>query len=180
MSHCLVLGGIRSGKSELAEARLAAAFADDAARTVYVATATPGDAEMAARIRHHQARRPGHWELVEAPLRLAAVLEASAATGDSLLIDCMSLWMSNLLHAGEGVLDQERAAFLARLASYDGVVVVVSNEVGLGTIGMDPLTRHFCDELGRLNQALARHCDEVWLSVAGLALCLKGGPAAAC
>lgn len=179
MSHCLVLGGIRSGKSELAEARLAAAPADNTAGTLYVATATPGDAEMAARIHHHQARRPSHWGLVEAPLRLGAVLETAAASGDNLLIDCMSLWMSNLLHAGEEVLVQERAAFLARLASYDGAVVIVSNEVGLGTIGMDPLTRRFCDELGRLNQALARHCDEVWLSVAGLPLCLKGGPAAA-
>jgi adenosylcobinamide kinase/adenosylcobinamide-phosphate guanylyltransferase len=90
-----------------------------------------------------------------------------------LLIDCMSLWLSNLLHAGEQPFNSERKAFLAALEQYPGEVIIVSNEVGLGTIAMDPLTRRFCDELGWLNQALAQHCHRVMMSVAGLPLVLK-------
>jgi adenosylcobinamide kinase/adenosylcobinamide-phosphate guanylyltransferase len=89
----------------------------------------------------------------------------------------MSLWLGNLLGAGEGALEREREAFLAQLERYPGPLVIVSNEVGLGVIGMDALTRRFCDELGWLNQALARRCDQVVLSVAGLPQVLKGSPA---
>ena len=86
----------------------------------------------------------------------------------------MSLWVSNLLHAGDALFVREKENFLTALAGYPGSVVIVSNEVGLGTIGMDPLTRRFADELGWLNQALAKKCDRVVLSVAGLAQTLKG------
>ncbi|QBM18486.1 bifunctional adenosylcobalamin biosynthesis protein CobP [Marinobacter sp. JH2] len=169
----LVTGGIRSGKTAMAEQRAQAAEAS----VVYVATATAGDDEMAQRIRRHQQQRPAGWGLVEEPLHLAHVLndyQEQSAKPPLLLIDCMSLWLSNLLFAESGVFEQERAAFLTALEQYAGSVVVVTNEVGLGTIGMDPLTRRFADELGWLNQALAQRCDEVVMSIAGLPLTLKG------
>ena len=169
-NHILVLGGIRSGKSQLAESLISQC----AGPVCYLATATAGDGEMHQRIQQHQARRPPQWGLREEPLRLAETLN-SLASGEApaVLVDCMSLWLSNLLHAGEAVFQQERSAFLTALADYPAEVVVVSNEVGLGTIGMDPLTRRFCDELGWLNQDLARQCHQVHLSIAGLPQRLK-------
>lgn len=170
VAKTLVLGGIRSGKSALAEAQAGLAGAE----VVYVATATAGDGEMQARIREHQCRRPGHWHLREEPVALAEVLAAYQAEAPCLLIDCMSLWLSNLLHAGEETLERELKAFLDALESYPGAVVIVSNEVGLGMVAMDPLSRRFCDQLGWLNQSLASRCETVVLSVAGLPQLLKG------
>lgn len=171
VSRTLVMGGIRSGKTALAE-QLAAESGD---AVVYVATATVGDEEMAQRVKRHVDSRPDHWELAEAPLRLASVLETYRcdACPPFLLVDCMSLWVSNLLFAGEETFAHEREIFLEALRNYPGSIAVVSNEVGLGTIGMDPLTRRFCDELGWLNQAIAATCDRVVMSVAGLPLWLK-------
>jgi adenosylcobinamide kinase/adenosylcobinamide-phosphate guanylyltransferase len=174
VNKLLVTGGIRSGKTGLAEQRAREAGTD----VVYVATATAGDAEMAERIRHHRQQRPDHWGLVEEPVGLGGVV---ADLGDRegavplLLVDCMSLWLSNLLFAEGALLQPERAAFLDAVEAYPGPLVIVTNEVGLGTIGMDPLTRRFADELGWLNQALARRCDEVVMAVAGLPLTLKAG-----
>lgn len=167
----LVLGGIRSGKTSLAEQ----VAEDSGEAVVYLATATAGDEEMARRVARHQQSRPPEWGLVEAPIKLAAVLDdhGSGPQPPLLLVDCMSLWVSNLLFAGDEVFNRERAAFLQALEGYLGQVVIVSNEVGLGTIGMDPLTRRFCDELGWLNQDLAACCDRVVMSVAGLPLTLK-------
>lgn len=168
----LVLGGVRSGKTALAESL---ANRRDLP-VVYVATATAGDEEMARRIKRHQDSRPGHWGLSEAPVELAAELNRRGAEPEppQLLIDCMSLWVTNLLFADDGVFGRERTAFLKAVEAYPGPLVIVSNEVGLGTIGMDSLTRRFCDELGWLNQALAQSCDRVIMSVAGLPLNLKG------
>lgn len=173
----LILGGVRSGKSVLAEQALqtwTSGPGKEHRAVHYVATAQAGDGEMAERIRHHQARRPSQWGLIEEPLALASVLQSHDEPGQALLIDCMSLWVSNLLHAGEDTPEREQAAFLTALATYSGVVVIVSNEVGLGLVGMDPLSRRFADTLGRLNQSLARRCDHVWMSVAGLPMGLKG------
>ncbi|TBW50338.1 bifunctional adenosylcobinamide kinase/adenosylcobinamide-phosphate guanylyltransferase [Marinobacter halodurans] len=164
----LVLGGIRSGKTALAEQ----VAGESGAAVTYVATATAGDDEMARRIRRHQSLRPDEWGLVEEPVSLGRVLD-SQPTGVCLLVDCMSLWLSNLLQSGDQTLDMEKNRFIEGLGGYAGPVVIVSNEVGLGTIGMDPLTRRFCDELGLLNQALAEVCDRVLMSVAGLPLTLK-------
>ncbi|MCE7523360.1 bifunctional adenosylcobinamide kinase/adenosylcobinamide-phosphate guanylyltransferase [Alloalcanivorax xenomutans] len=169
MTHTLILGGIRSGKS--AEAERAAA--SSGRPVTYVATATAGDGEMRDRIERHRHRRPDHWGLVEEPLALGRVLREQAPASPCLLIDCMSLWLSNLLHAGEECHQKERDDFLETLVEYPGPVVIVSNEVGLGIIGMDPLTRRFGDELGWLNQALAQRCQNVRLVVAGLSLDLK-------
>lgn len=169
--HVLVLGGVRSGKSALAEQ----VVSQGSGAIVYLATAMAGDEEMAGRIRDHQARRPGSWDLLETPLRLGEALAdlAQQATPPDVLVDCMSLWVSNLLHVGAGTLDRERERFLGALETYPGKVVIVSNEVGLGIIGMDPLTRRFADQLGWLNQALAARCERVVMSVAGLSLELK-------
>jgi len=169
--HTLVLGGIRSGKTALAESLAA----DTSSPVVYLATATAEDDEMRARIQRHQQQRPSGWGLAEEPLALAQVL-ARQAKGEHppcILIDCMSLWLSNLLHAGDEVFNREREAFLVQISHYPGELVIVSNEVGLGTIGMDPLTRRFADELGWLNQALAAVSDTVVMSVAGLPMTLK-------
>ncbi len=169
MSKTLILGGIRSGKSALAESQARAAQGP----VIYVATATAGDDEMTQRIARHQARRPENWGLVEEPRDLAAVLRRHHGEAPCLLIDCMSLWLSNLL-MDESSLEAQCDAFIQALEDYPGSVVIVSNEVGLGIIGMDALTRRFCDELGWLNQALARRCDNVAMSVAGLPMVLKG------
>ncbi|MBF1801961.1 bifunctional adenosylcobinamide kinase/adenosylcobinamide-phosphate guanylyltransferase [Alloalcanivorax profundimaris] len=169
MATELILGGVRSGKSALAE-RLAAAHS----RVLYLATAEPGDGEMRERIRRHRQRRPAHWELLEEPLALGDALAARADAGSCILIDCMSLWVSNLLHAGDAVFERQRRALLEALPACPGTVIIVSNEVGLGLVGMDPLSRRFADELGWLNQALAERAERVILTAAGLPLVLKG------
>ncbi|MDX1589097.1 MAG: bifunctional adenosylcobinamide kinase/adenosylcobinamide-phosphate guanylyltransferase [Oleiphilaceae bacterium] len=172
--HTLVLGGIRSGKSALAEQQAALAASESALEVVYVATATAGDEEMQARIQRHRQSRPSHWDLREEPLALGQVLQSLRGQAPCLLIDCMSLWLSNLLHAGEDTLEREKNAFLTALADYPGPVVVVSNETGLGLVPMEPLSRQFCDQLGWLNQDLAACCRNVVMSVAGLSMTLKG------
>lgn len=171
-TRTLVLGGIRSGKTALAE-RTATVAGEP---VVYLATATADDDEMALRVARHRQHRPAEWGLAEEPLKLASVLDAygQEPAPPLLLVDCMSLWVSNLLFAGDEVFARERSAFLRALENYPGQTVIVSNEVGLGTIGMDPLTRRFCDELGWLNQDLAACCDRVLMSVAGLPQTLKG------
>ena len=113
---------------------------------------------------------------MEEPVELGSLLnrQATLSPPPCVLIDCMSLWVSNLLHAGDALFVREKESFLTALSGYPGSVVIVSNEVGLGIIGMDPLTRRFADELGWLNQALAKRCDRVVMSVAGIAQTLKG------
>ncbi|TWI60349.1 adenosylcobinamide kinase /adenosylcobinamide-phosphate guanylyltransferase [Pseudoduganella lurida] len=182
MTRTLVLGGARSGKSAHAE-RLARQSGKD---VVYIATAGAGDAEMAHRIALHRADRPAHWSTVEEPLALAGVLAAWRAPHRLVLVDCLTLWLSNLLFAGGtqypdvGTIElparfhDERAALLAQLANDVGDVVLVSNEVGMGIVPYGAVTRAFADEAGRLNQAVAALCDNVVFVAAGLPLALKG------
>ncbi len=175
----LILGGARSGKSALAEKRAR----ESGLAVTCIATAAPGDAEMAERIRQHQARRPVDWVLVEEPLALATILRTHAAPDRCLLVDCLTLWLSNLLHADgkpgqpEPVFQQERKALLEVLPTLPGYVLLISNEVGMGVVPMGELSRRFCDEAGRLHQALAGLCDRVTLIVAGLPHTLKGADA---
>jgi adenosylcobinamide kinase/adenosylcobinamide-phosphate guanylyltransferase len=167
----LILGGARSGKSALAE-RMAEA---SGAEIVYVATAQARDAEMAARIAHHRARRPSHWLSVEEPLALADVLRAQARPERCVLVDCLTLWLSNLLgHDDAALFARERAALLDALPALPGTVLLVSNEVGSGVVPMGELSRRFVDEAGRLHQALAAVCERVLFVAAGLPLALKG------
>lgn len=169
----LILGGARSGKSRMAEA-MASAHGGDVG---YIATATCGDAEMRARIAAHRARRPAAWCVVEEPLAVAAALRAQARAGRCVIVDCLTLWLSNLLlHADPRRWPDERADLLATLRELPGDVVLVGNETGMGVVPLGELTRRFCDESGWLHQDLAALCDRVVLSVAGLPLILKGEP----
>ena len=171
--RALVLGGVRSGKSQVAE-RLAL---ESGLPVTYLATATAGDAEMHPRIARHRARRPASWGLVEEPIHLAAALQAHADPGRCLLVDCLTLWLTNLLLAADGeALDRERAALLKLLPTLPGRLILVSNETGLGGIAMGELGRRFDDAAGQLHQDLAPLCDQVILTVVGLPLSLKGGP----
>ncbi|MCE5181823.1 MAG: bifunctional adenosylcobinamide kinase/adenosylcobinamide-phosphate guanylyltransferase [Betaproteobacteria bacterium] len=164
----LILGGARSGKSALAE-RLAESSGLD---VVYVATATAGDAEMAGRIAHHQKRRPAKWGVVEEPRQLAAALQVAADPGRCLLVDCLTLWLNNVI-ADDALFQRERAALLETLPGLPGRIILVSNEVGMGIVPLGELSRRFCDEAGRLHQDLAQLCERVTLVVAGLPLILK-------
>lgn len=172
--HDLILGGARSGKSALAEARAAAS----GLAVTYIATAQALDAEMAARIDHHRARRPPQWQCVEEPLALAATLRAHAGVGRCLVVDCLTLWLGNLLGDSDGEhFARERDALLRTLPALPGRVILVSNEVGQGIVPLGALSRRFVDEAGWLHQALAQQCAHVALVVAGLPLWLKGGAA---
>ncbi len=161
----LVLGGARSGKSRHAEELLAGA----AAPWTYVATAEALDDEMRDRIAHHRARRDGRWRTADAPLDLAGTI--SRLDGPA-LIDCLTLWLSNVLLA-ERDIELESERLLAALAAAPGPLIVVSNEVGLGLVPETPLGRAFRDAQGRLNQRVAAAADRVIFLAAGLPLSLK-------
>lgn len=180
----LILGGARSGKSALAERRAR----ESGLRVIYLATAEMHDAEMTRRVAHHRARRPAEWGLVEAPLYLAAALRQHAAVDACLLVDCLTLWLSNMFFAGRAatqaeagqaidceLLGGECQALLDLLPTLPGRIILVSNEVGWGIVPMDPVSRLFADEQGRLNQRIAAVAERVTLVAAGLPLELKPG-----
>jgi adenosylcobinamide kinase / adenosylcobinamide-phosphate guanylyltransferase len=171
--HTLILGGVRSGKSRLAE-RLAC---DSGLAVTYIATARPSDDEMVARIAAHRERRPAAWRTLEEPLALAATLRAEAAAGRCLLVECLTLWLGNLLWADdEPALQRELAALPELLPELPGKLIFVGNETNLGVIPMHPLARRFCDLAGTLHQQLAARCGAVYFTAAGLPLALKGPP----
>ena len=167
----LILGGARSGKSRLAEH-----MAQESQLAVtYIATAQAQDMEMAQRIAAHRTRRQAHWTSVEEPFALAAALLAYAAPERCLLVDCLTLWLTNLLlHPDVAMFDRERAALLATLPGLPGQIILVSNETGMGIVPLGELTRRYCDEAGWLHQELATRCERVLLTVAGIPLTLKG------
>jgi adenosylcobinamide kinase/adenosylcobinamide-phosphate guanylyltransferase len=167
----LVLGGTRSGKSAYAE-KLAT---ESGLAPVYVATAAAGDAEMAERIAEHRVRRGPAWRTVEEPERLEATLSAEAGGGRALVVDCLTLWLSNLMLAGADVQARTRA-LCETTQRLPGLIVFVSNEVGLGLVPENALGRRFRDAQGRLNQAVAEIADRVVFMAAGLPLLLKGSP----
>jgi adenosylcobinamide kinase/adenosylcobinamide-phosphate guanylyltransferase len=168
----LVLGGARSGKSGYAERLIAAA----AAEAVYLATAQPLDAEMAARIRRHRERRDATggvaWLTVEEPRDLAGRLREATRPGRPVLVDCLTLWLSNLMLA-ESDIPMETARLIGALAALAGPVVLVANEVGLGIVPDNALAREFRDRAGMLNQEIAKIADRVVFLAAGLPLILK-------
>jgi adenosylcobinamide kinase/adenosylcobinamide-phosphate guanylyltransferase len=178
----LILGGARSGKSLLAEKRAA----ESGLRVIYLATAEARDGEMSRRIAHHRERRPSEWGCVEETLHLAAKLRELAAPDTCLLVDCLTLWLSNLLFAGRAAAGRGRrsdrlpafsakkpAALIDLIPQLPASVILVSNEVGWGIVPMHPVSRLFADEQGRLNQRVAAACDQVTLVAAGLPLQLK-------
>ncbi len=163
-----VLGGVRSGKSVYAEYII-----DSMGGTpIYVATAAAGDSEMATRIHKHQARRGRHWRTIEAPLELANVIRGKSASGSPLLVDCLTLWLTNIMLA-QRPLESAVHELLAAFGQRAGPIVVVSNEVGQGIVPDNALARRFCDEAGRLHQAVAALADRVVFMTAGLPCVLK-------
>ncbi len=170
----LVLGGARSGKSRHAEGLVEAA----APSALYVATAEPRDDEMRRRIAEHRARRGARWAVIEEPLAVAGLLRAETRPGRPVLVDCLTLWLANVMLAGRDP-DAEIDALLAILPRLEGAVVMVANEVGLGIVPENALARQFRDHAGRLNREVAAAADRVHFIAAGLPLILKDRVAAA-
>ena len=172
----LILGGARSGKS-----RLAQRLAQPAGQVTYIATADAGDdPEMVARIARHRADRPHAWTTVEEPLALASAVEQAADGADAILVDCLTIWLSNLFwkhrDAEPGKVEGMARAELGQIAGTARCrhVILVSNELGCGTVPEPAVTRAFRDTQGLLNQWAAELADDVILTVAGLPLYLKG------
>ncbi|MDT3670419.1 MAG: bifunctional adenosylcobinamide kinase/adenosylcobinamide-phosphate guanylyltransferase [Aromatoleum sp.] len=181
MSAHLILGGARSGKSRLAETLAR----DSGLPVTVIATAEALDAEMAERIRRHREDRPPAWRVVETPVALAPTLREEAHEGRCVIVDCVTLWLMNLMAGAEGLpaplaadhlprFLAERTALLDCVPQLPGPILLVANEVGLGLVPETPLGRLFRDEAGRMNQALAAVCEKVTFVAAGLPLRLKG------
>jgi adenosylcobinamide kinase / adenosylcobinamide-phosphate guanylyltransferase len=171
----LILGGARSGKSSLAES-----LATTAEPVTYLATATAFDAEMTQRIKQHQQQRPSHWSLLECPMLLTETIQQLSGSGQTVLVDCLTLWLNNqLYHQPEQDFSLLRHQLAAAVQHFDGQLILVSNEVGMGLVPVGELNRIFVDQQGWLNQLLAQVCDEVVFVAAGLPLYLKRGSDAA-
>jgi len=177
------LGGSRSGKSKLAELAAVNSQKD----VTYIATATAGDQGMMTRIAKHQQQRPQHWQLVEAPLHLADALIATDGAQHCLLVDCLTLWLSNCLYgydsasaqqAGLAFYQDQKQRLLEALSTLSASVIFVSNETNMGVIPMGEMSREFCDQAGLLHQEIAAISDKVTLAVAGLSHVLKAPPSA--
>ena len=167
----LILGGARSGKSRLAEQT---AIATQLAVT-YVATAQAFDPEMQNRIAHHQNQRPAHWSLVEEPLFLAKTLQKIDRPNQIILVDCLTLWLTNLLLLDDqNVQEFECEQLIDVLPKLQSEIILVSNETGLGVVPLGEISRRFVDEAGRLHQALGQIADKVMFCVAGFPMILKG------
>lgn len=168
----LILGGARSGKSHYAETRAIESGMD----VIYIATAQALDDEMQLRIKHHQQQRPAHWRLIEEPIELLSVLKENANASTCILVDCLTLWVSNQLcsdqHKHQIEKNSENLASL--LPTLSGKIIFVSNEVSMGITPMGEMSRQFVDESGRLHQRLAAVCDKVTLMVAGIPSQIKG------
>ncbi len=164
----LVLGGVRSGKSWHGERLVLASGLEP----VYVATAEALDAEMAARIACHRARRGDEWRTIEEPLALAATLTGACAPGRAVLVDCLTLWLTNLM-VRERPVAAEIERLMGALAGLRGTLVLVSNEVGQGVVPADAMARAFIDHAGLLHQRIAELADSVVLMTAGLPQRLK-------
>ena len=166
----LILGGVRSGKSRFAEQHAQAS----GLQVVYIATAQARDAEMRLRVAEHQARRPDSWLSVEAGQNLAEVLQREASAQRCMLVDCVTLWLTQLLcDASEQDFRRECAALIEVLPQLSGQIILVGNETNMGVVPMGELSRRYCDEAGRLHQQLAALCERVTLMVAGLPLVVK-------
>ncbi|MGN5724566.1 bifunctional adenosylcobinamide kinase/adenosylcobinamide-phosphate guanylyltransferase [Acinetobacter calcoaceticus] len=167
----LILGGARSGKSRLAEQTAISTQLP----VTYVATAQALDPEMQSRIAHHQNQRPAHWSLIEEPLFLANALKKIDQPNQIILVDCLTLWLTNLLLLDDQSVQQlECEQLLKVLPTLESEVILVSNETGLGVVPLGEISRRFVDEAGRLHQALGQIADKVVFCVAGFPMILKG------
>jgi adenosylcobinamide kinase/adenosylcobinamide-phosphate guanylyltransferase len=167
---CLVLGGARSGKSHYAET-----LAHEAGKeVVYIATAKVLDAGIQQRVNQHISSRPSEWQTVEEPIALADSLLKWASPQRVILVDCLTMWLTNLMaENNESRMNQELEQLLECISKLTGMIVFVSNEVSMGVVPMGEMTRQFVDEAGRLHQQLAQQVDQVVLVVAGLPHILK-------
>lgn len=170
--HVLILGGARSGKTSLGEQMALTTGLAPA----YLATAETLDAEMEERVAHHQRTRAGRFATIEAPLDLADAIEAARDRHDVILVDCLTLWMSNLLGAGRDVAEEVEDLAEILEAMTNNQVIMISNEVGLGIVPDNALSRSFRDLAGWTHQRLATVCDNVYFVAAGLPMVLKGQP----
>ena len=168
----LILGGARSGKSHYAEVCAAESGLD----VLYVATAQAHDDEMQQRIEHHKQQRPDHWQLIEEPINLISVLKDNANTSKCILVDCLTLWISNQLcsEIHKNKIENNINKLVETVLNLPGRIIFVSNEVSMGIIPMGEINRQFIDEAGRLHQRLATVCDNVTLMVAGIPSHIKG------
>lgn len=167
----LILGGARSGKSRLAEQTAISMQLP----VTYVATAQALDSEMQSRIAHHQNQRPAHWSLVEEPLFLAKVLQKIDGSNQIILVDCLTLWLTNLLLLDDPNVQQfECEQLLKVLPTLESEIILVSNETGLGVVPIGEISRRFVDKAGRLHQRLGQIADKVVFCVAGFPMILKG------
>ncbi len=164
----LVLGGARSGKSTFAES-----LARCHSQRVYIATAERVDDEMAHRIEAHRRQRGADWRTVEAPIDLAEAIRQESTPNICLLVDCLTVWLGNLMHYGREI-DTAQDALLDALTEVSGPAILVANEVGLGIVPDNAVARTFRDHAGRLNQAVARLAERVYFVAAGLPVLLKG------
>jgi adenosylcobinamide kinase/adenosylcobinamide-phosphate guanylyltransferase len=170
----LILGGVRSGKSLYAEQQASSSGNP----VIYIATAQARDLEMQSKIANHQQRRPHHWQTIEEPIQLAKIINNHNHSNTCLLVDCLTLWLSNILfnHQGKNqktLFEAETHALYQALSSFSGHLILVSNEIGLGVIAMDKMTRHFVNEAGVLHQKIATLSHRVVLVTAGLPQVLK-------
>jgi adenosylcobinamide kinase/adenosylcobinamide-phosphate guanylyltransferase len=172
----LIIGGARSGKSSHGEALIEDCHSGQGAKPLYIATAEAGDGEMAARIEEHKRRRTDRWETLEEPLEIADALKANGRGGRAILIDCLTLWLANLMGAGRDI-GLETARLIGALDDLEGPVVLIANEVGLGIVPDNSLAREFRDRAGELNQAVAARAERVVFMAAGLAMTLKDAAA---
>lgn len=170
----LILGGVRSGKSRLADQRAR----ESGLEVTFIATSVPGDdEEMQRRIAAHRANRPAEWQVVEEPVELAGALATCAAGNRCVVVECLTVWIANLLFCNRpGALEQERNALMQVFPTLPGHVIFVSNETNLGVHPMGELSRRFCDEAGTTHQILAAECERVTFTVAGISWTLKGRP----
>lgn len=169
MSRHLVIGGARSGKSHFAQAMAEA----HPGNVCLIVTAEIFDAEMAERVARHRAERPAHWQVIEAPQTLPEAIASACSDGRFVLVDCLTLWLSNVLCTQPERLDARIGDLCHAIAGAAGALVLVSNEVGWSIVPENPLARRFRDEQGRLNQRVAALVEEVTLVAAGLPLKLK-------
>lgn len=165
-----VLGGARAGKSAYAERRAH----ESSTPVTWIVTAQARDAEMAARIEAHRARRPADCRVIEEPLHLANALDQITSPAGLVVIDCLTLWVANLLQAGTDAIQTEQETFLHKIKEKEWNLIVISNEVGAGIVPVNALARRYRDDLGRLNQRMAEIADRVLLMVAGIPLLIKG------
>lgn len=175
MSIHLILGGARSGKSAFAE-KLAI---ESGLPVTYIATAQVYDTEFGQRVEHHKTRRPAHWKTIEQSFNLGETLKAHAKTGECVVVDCLTLWLAQCIcpdcERPENLdWQNERNALLETLPTLQGMVLLVSNEAGMGIVPLGEINRQFQDEQGRLNQAVAQLVNKVSFVAAGLPLTLKG------